>query len=129
MKTPANKPSNFIKIHNGQIEARLDVYIYDNDGFKISYAPALDLMGYGKTEDDAKASFEVVLEDFFETAMEKGTLSAFLLSHGWNGKMAATEFVPPLPLSLMESNEQLQEIFLADSYRKQTVPFHHAFAC
>ena len=48
----------------------LDVFIYENDGFKIAYAPALDLMGYGKTVDDAKSSFEVVAEDFFNTAIQ-----------------------------------------------------------
>ena len=57
--------TNYITVHNGVVEAKLDVYIYKNDGFQIAYSPALDLMGYGKTIKDAKASFEVVIEDFF----------------------------------------------------------------
>ena len=52
----------------------LDVFIYENDGCKIAYAPALDLMGYGKSVDDAKDSFEIVAEDFFETAVQRNTL-------------------------------------------------------
>lgn len=64
-----NKRS-YIKVSKGHVEAMLDVFIYENDGFKIAYAPALDLMGYGKTVDDAKSSFEVVAEDFLDTALQ-----------------------------------------------------------
>lgn len=120
--------SNYIKIQDGQIDAKLDVFLYENDGFKIAYAPALDLMGYGKTDEDAKTSFQIVIEDFFETSIEKNTLAAYLASHGWSGR-TTTEFRPPLPVPLMEQNHQLQEIFLEDSFVKQTVPFRYAFAC
>lgn len=64
-----NKRS-YIKVSKGHVEAMLDVFIYENDGFKIAYAPALDLMGYGKTVDDAKSSFEVVAEDFLDPALQ-----------------------------------------------------------
>lgn len=64
-----NKRS-YIKVSKGHVEAMLDVFIYENDGFKIAYAPALDLMGYGKTVDDAKSSFEIVAEDFLDTALQ-----------------------------------------------------------
>ena len=70
--------SNYIKIKNGGIDARLDVFFYENDGFMIAFAPALDLMGYGKTIDDAKASFEIVIEDFFDYSMENNTLNEYL---------------------------------------------------
>lgn len=124
----ANTLSDYIKIHNGVIEAELAVFIYENDGFKIAYAPALDLMGYGKTEEAAKDSFEVVVEDFFETALEKGTLPAYLASHGWSSKQTPSEFLSPQVGSMLEHNKQLREIFSTD-FMKQSVPFRHSFVC
>lgn len=124
----ANSLSDYIKVRNGAIEAELSVFIYENDGFKIAYAPALDLMGYGKTEQAAKSSFEVVVEDFFETALEKGTLPVYLASHGWSSEQAPSEFLSPQVGSLLEHNEQLREIFATD-FMKQSLPFRHAFSC
>lgn len=124
----ANTLSDFIKIRNGSVEADLSVFIYENDGFKVAYAPALDLMGYGKTEEAAKASFEVVLEDFFETVLEKRTLSAYLLSHGWSAEKAPSTFLSPQVGNMLEQNEQLREIFATD-FMKQSLPFRHSFAC
>ena len=74
--------SNYIKVKDGGIDARLDVFFYENDGFMIAFAPALDLMGYGKTVDDAKASFEIVIEDFFEYSLENNTLIKYLEKMG-----------------------------------------------
>ena len=51
---------SYIKIKKDKVEARLDVFIYENDGFMVAYAPALDLMGYGKTVEDAKASYSTI---------------------------------------------------------------------
>ena len=91
--------SNYIKIKNGGIDARLDVFFYENDGFMIAFAPALDLMGYGKTIDDAKASFEIVIEDFFDYSMENNTLNEYLLKQGWTKQVRRSAFVSPLPKS------------------------------
>lgn len=125
---PSNILSDFIRIQGGSVEAKLSVFIYDNDGFKVAYAPALDLMGYGKTEEAAKESFEVVIEDFFETAFERRTLSAYLASHGWSAKKLHKEYLSPKVANLLEQNEQLQEIFATD-FQKQSMPFRHSFAC
>lgn len=124
----AHALSDFIKIHNGSVEAKLSVFLYENDGFKVAYAPALDLMGYGKTEEAAKASFEVVVEDFFETAFEKRTLSTYLISHGWSTKKTLSEYLSPQVGNLLEHNKQLQEIFATD-FMKQSMPFQHSFSC
>ena len=79
---------NYIKVTKGMVDAKLDVFIYENDGFKIAYAPALDLMGYGRTIEDAKASFEIVAEDFFETTIRLGTLRRYLEEHGLEQRLS-----------------------------------------
>lgn len=119
------KNQNFIKVSKGKVEAKLDVFIYENDGFKIAYTPALDLMGYGKTVEDAKASFEIVLEDFFETTLQKKTLADYLQQHGWIKEARKIEFLSPRNWNILE-NPQLQDIFSND-FQKQTIPVDYAF--
>lgn len=118
---------SFIKVRKGNVEAKLDVFIYENDGFMVAYAPALDLMGYGKTVDDAKASFEVVVEDFFETTIKLKTLAKYLQEHGWTKESRKVEFISPLALNILEANKQLQEIFSTD-FQKQSLPYNYAIA-
>ena len=116
--------TNFITIRNGVIEAKLDVYIYKNDGFQIAYSPALDLMGYGRTIKDAKASFEVVVEDFFDCAIKNGKLDEYLLTHAWVANQTRLGFVPPKNPQLIKSNKKFQDIFNYD-FRKLSVPVNH----
>ncbi len=120
------KGSNFIKVHNGQVQANLDVYVYMNDGFMIAYAPALDLMGYGKTDEDAKASFEIVFQDFLDYSFKNNTFEKYLLKHGWTAKRSPASYVPPTPVELIEKNKKLQDIFALD-YSKQALPVSFAF--
>lgn len=117
---------NYIKVTKGKVDAKLDVFIYENDGFKIAYAPALDLMGYGKTIEDAKASFEIVSEDFFETTIQRGTLKQYLEEHGWSKEARKVEFLSPVAWDIRD-NKQLQDIFALD-FEKQTVPVNYAIA-
>lgn len=118
------KNQNFIKVNKCKVEAKLDVFIYENDGFKIAYAPALDLMGYGKTVEDAKASFEIVVEDFFETTLQMKTLAEYLKQHGWTKEARKVEFLSPQDWNIFE-NPQLQDIFSND-FQKQTMPVNYA---
>lgn len=85
-------------------------------------------MGYGKTVEDAKASFEVVIEDFFESGIQRDTLDTYLLRHGWTKGAKTAEFKSPQVWLILQRNKQLQEIFSSD-FQKQTVPFAHSFAC
>ena len=120
------KNQNYIKVSKSNVEAKLDVFIYENDGCQIAYAPALDLMGYGRTVDEAKASFEVVVEDFFETSIQMKTLAEYLKQHGWVKEARKVEFLSPQGWNILE-NQQLQDIFSTD-FQKQTMPVSCALA-
>ena len=121
------KGNNFIKISGGCIDANLDIYIYTNDGFKIVYSPALDLMGYGKTVKDAQKSFEVVISDFFESSLKRGTLDEYLISKKWVRESKTEEFVSPQVVSLVKSNNQFQEILSSNRFSKKTIPYNYSF--
>lgn len=119
------KSTNYIKIHQGHIEAQLDVIFYVEDGVAYAYAPALELLGYGDSQEEAKASFEIVLEDFFEFGLKRGTLQEDLLQHHW--VLKTDEYSLPKAWTLFDKDKQLQEIY-AGSFSKVTYPVSYATA-
>ena len=46
-----------------------------NGGLTVIYSPALDLSGYGSSEDEAKGSFEIALEEFIKIKLFDWLLS------------------------------------------------------
>lgn len=61
--------------------ARERFFLFREDDNFIAYSPALDLSGYGKTEEDARNSFNIVLKEYFDYAINEGTLYEDLKSH------------------------------------------------
>ena len=107
--------SNYITLSRGKVRAKLDVFIYLNDGCFITYAPALDLCGYGENEEEAKASFEIVLHEYLKFAIENKTLNSDLIAHGW--EKTKEMFKGSDSISLLMNNEQLQSVAKQD-YKK-----------
>lgn len=71
---------------NISVEVSVFVYKdkdYPNGDMFIAYCPELDLSGYDTTNRKARKSFECVLRDYLDYAIENGTLEADLLGHGW----------------------------------------------
>ena len=79
--------NNYIKIRDGKVEARLDVLFYVKDKVYYAYAPALDLVGYDYSEDGAKESLKVVVDDFFNCGIQRNTLEQDLLEHGFSAQI------------------------------------------
>lgn len=75
-----------INISNEKINSELAIFLFKEDDNFIAYSPALDLSGYGKTEEEARDSFNIVLKEYFDYAINEGTLYKDLKEHGWNGK-------------------------------------------
>ena len=55
----------------------------DDDNMHYIYCPALDLTGYGHTEQEAKNSFEQTLKLYLSYTLNKQTLFADMKAHGW----------------------------------------------
>jgi len=82
------------KIKNINLE--LLIAIYKEEDYFVTYCPALELSGYGKTKEQAKSSFEVNMQIFFEETLRKGTLDKILLELGWSlKKKPIVIFEPP----------------------------------
>ncbi len=117
------KSTNYIRIQDGRIDSQLDVMFYVEDGVTFAYAPALDLVGYGKNVDEAKASFEIVIAEYFKFTTENNTLEADLRAHGWVAKEEES-FNSPLFVDILKRNKQLQNVVNND-YSKVSEQFSY----
>ncbi len=69
--------------HHEVQAANIIVVLFEEGDAHIAYAPALDLSGYGYTDAEATASFEIALKHFLEITTQKGTLLSELRRLGW----------------------------------------------
>ena len=120
------KRTNYIKIQDGRVDSQLDVMFYEEDGITYAYAPALDLVGYGNNLDEAKASFEIVIEEYFKFTTENNTLEADLRSHGWAVKEEES-YNSPRFVDILKKNKQLQNVVNND-YSKVSEQFSYSFS-
>lgn len=72
-----------IKISYGQINSELAIFIFKEGTSYIAYSPALDLSGYGETEEEARSSFNIAISEYFKYGVTEGTLYKDLKEHGW----------------------------------------------
>ena len=75
--------SGQVTVGNSTIQAKLEIYIFQEDGACIVYCPALDLSAYGDNEADAKKAFEQTFEMYVAYCINKNTLYEDLKKHGW----------------------------------------------
>lgn len=101
-----------LKMKEGSgINVSLAVFLYEEDGIWYAMCPALDVIGYGYTEDEAKGSFEVMLSEIFEEVAKNGTLFVWLESLGWS------KCQPPKTTDLINKDEALATIVNEKTYR------------
>lgn len=93
------------------ISVDLSVILYEEDGMHYAYCAALDVLGYGLDDDEAKLSFEVMLEEILKEAVSEGNLYALLESYGWH------KSEPPKISDLISRSEELADIINNKAYR------------
>ena len=78
------------------------------------YSPHLGLTGYGNNIEEAKNSFEIVLEDFVDYTTKKKTMGKILSDLGWVMKGSAKmpkKILAPSITTIIKDNEYVSEIF------------------
>ncbi len=112
---------------NHKFQVGLSLIEFSEDKVIIIYSPALDLSGYGHSEEEAKNSFTTSLHEFFKYTHNKNTLDKVLLDLGWTikGTKKNPKFNPPLDSDLVSSNSLYNEIVNNKSYKvsRQNVEF------
>jgi hypothetical protein len=71
-----SKKKDFIKVE-------VPVLYFEEDGIYYANIPALDILGYGKSEKEAAESMQLMVEEFIKDADEDKILEKELLKMGW----------------------------------------------
>lgn len=112
-------------VRDGKATFKYDmpVFSFMDDHTYIVYAPALDLSGYGKTEKEAKESFNEVFRAFVNYTSNKNSLFKVLRRLGW--KVSSQTKLSKKPIEIKAPG--LQEMLFRDEYLVevfQTREFH-----
>ncbi len=110
------------KNQTGNVKVKLLlIHFKDENDIHFIYSPHLDLSGYGKSLKEAKASFEIVFEDFVDYTLKKRTIGKVLTKLGWTlkGKLKSPKkVIAPSITSIFSKNDYVSEIF--DKYAVKT---------
>jgi len=107
------------KSANSTIELTIPLIVFQQDNTYIAYCPALDLSGYGNTENEAYESFNVVMGEYFLYTTRKKTLADDLRKRGWIVRNNKTKPMRPPELSkLLETNKDFNRIFNNFPFKK-----------
>lgn len=96
------------------VKVKLSLIEFEEDGLHFIYSPALDLTGYGKTEEEAKTSYNLAMEEFLKYTSNKETLLKELQRLGWTVNTKKNLAAPSLS-SMIQSRSYLEEIFTEKS--------------
>ncbi len=97
--------------HGTGLSFSLSVILYEEDKIHYAYCAALDILGYGNTEEEAKKSFGIMVEEILADAVSKGTLTALLKCYGWKQNR------PPKTSDLIAHSSVLADIVDNKTYR------------
>ena len=115
------KVSGVIVTNDRKITVNLFVILFEDNGSQIAYCPALNVYGYGETEQEARKSFEVCLGEFFDYTIKKKTLVKELEALGWSIKKERKFTAPPFT-NLLGSNKYLRKIMDTKDFKKVNEP-------
>ncbi len=108
---------NFKNTGGKRVKFNLPVISFTEDNVHFLYTPALDLAGYGKTEEEALHSFEETIGQFLDYGINKKTLKKELKKLGWLVVKKKISKAPSL-VDMINNNAYLAEIFEEKQYKK-----------
>lgn len=102
----------------GSKSVKIDVQVlfFQEDNIYYAFMPSFDLTGYGKTEEEARESLKVVLDEFLRYTLNKNTLYIELQRLGWKVRSKKKPMYAPQMSDLINTNEELREIVNSKQY-------------
>lgn len=104
------------EIGTKSIKVDLKVLFFEEDNIHYAYMPSFDLTGYGNTEEEAKKSLTVVLDEFLRYTLNKNTLFIEMQRLGWKIKSKKKPLYAPQMSDLINTNDQLKDIVNSRQY-------------
>tara|TARA_Y100001934_G_scaffold278371_1_gene379444 strand:+ start:654 stop:1034 length:381 start_codon:yes stop_codon:yes gene_type:complete len=93
------------------VEFSVSIFLWEENSIFYVYSPALDLTGYGLTKDEARESFETVLEEFIKYTHNKKTIFKELENLGWAVNKRRKRVVSPDFEDLLSENEHFRHLY------------------
>lgn len=119
----------FSKKSHHKIKAKLTLVIFKEDKNWIAFAPSLDVSGYGRTENEARKSFEISVSETFSYCYQNNTLASLLESLGWiKNKISPGIYKTPSIASKINTNSYLQEVINGKDQLKLENNYELSFA-
>src|SRR5690606_12685103 len=87
------------------VELEVSIFLWEEDFIFYVYAPALDLTGYGLSREEARQSFETVLEEFLVYTHNKKTIFKELENLGWAVNKKKKRVISPDFEDMLAENE------------------------
>jgi hypothetical protein len=109
------------KTHKSEVKIAVDILEYDEDGLFFIYSPALDLIGYGESPEEAKHSWETVLCEYIQYGLNKKTLFKDLENRGWKIKNK-NEIHPPTFSWMLQNYQELNDVYDKHDFKKTKKP-------
>ena len=107
------------KSGSNTVAVRLPLITFQEEDACVAYCPALDLSGYGDSEEEAKVSYETVLSEYLKYTINKKSLASDLESHGWRLKKNLRKgAIPPTMEQMLKNNEDFNRIFNTHDFKK-----------
>lgn len=95
---------------NAKIHVNLDVITWQEEGVFYYFSPALDLIGYGQSDEEAQQSFEIMLAEFVDYTHNKRTMFDELERLGWTVNKRKKRMQPPNQEELLQDNEEYRNL-------------------
>ncbi len=112
--------ADYIKLSGSFVDVGLSVFRTEEDGRKIVYSPSLNIVGYGKTTEEADSDFDFCLKEFISRAVQEGYLDREMKKLGWmkNSRESENYLLSPSLLEILPKDEIFQDIFNNCAYDK-----------
>ena len=104
------------KFGNNFITVSLQALFFEEEGIHYAYMPSFDLTGYGNTEEEAKESLTIVLDEFLRYTLNKNTLFIEMQRLGWKIKSKKKPMYAPQMSDLINTNDQFKDIVNSKQY-------------
>jgi len=102
-----------------RISVNLTLFSWNENNIFYIYSPALDLTGYGYTEDEARSSFAEILEQFVDYTHNKETIFDELERLGWTINKKKKRVKSPDIEDMLIDNDQFKEVINKSGVKKE----------
>lgn len=94
-----------------KVEFNVSIFLWEEESIFYVYSPALDLTGYGKSKEEARESFETVMNEFVKYTHNKKTIFQELENLGWAVNKRKKRVVSPDFEDMLSENEHFKHLY------------------